>query len=371
MKSRFDKLLTLVQQHQLDAIALNPGPSLTYLTGLHFHLMERPVVFLVTSSGEMGLILPSLEQGKLSPDLALSGVFAYADDPSTWSAAFESACQQLLTPSARVGVEATQLRYLELDFLQSAAEGAVFCDAASLFADLRIQKEPEEIGKMREAARIAQEAMLATLKRVRVGMTEKHIANLLVMALLQAGSDPGLPFQPIVAVGENSANPHSQPSERSLQEGDLLLIDWGASFEGYYSDITRTFSMGQVDPELLKIGEIVLKANAAGRDAAGETLLAGDVDRAARAVITQAGYGEAFIHRTGHGLGMEAHEAPYIFGENDRPLLPGMVFTVEPGIYLAGRGGVRIEDDVVFNGHKLESLTDLSRTLLPLEDFMD
>jgi Xaa-Pro dipeptidase len=148
-------------------------------------------------------------------------------------------------------------------------------------------------------------------------------------------------------------------------------VDWGATYQGYYSDITRTFTFGDVDAELLQIGEIVLKANQAGREAGRPGVDAGAVDRAARAVITGAGYGAAFFHRTGHGLGMEAHEPPYIYGENELILAPGMTFTVEPGIYLPGKGGVRIEDDVAVTETGLVSLTDLPREVSPLESLFD
>jgi Xaa-Pro dipeptidase len=173
-----------------------------------------------------------------------------------------------------------------------------------------------------------------------------------------------------VAFGENSANPHAVPTDRVLKSGDLILIDWGASFDGYLSDITRTFTFGEVDEELLRIGEIVRQANHAGRHAGAAGVPAGTVDRAARAVIEAAGYGPAFFHRTGHGLGMEPHEAPYIYAENDQILSPGMTFTVEPGIYLPGKGGVRIEDDVVVTADGLQSLTDLPREVLPVENFI-
>lgn len=200
-------------------------------------------------------------------------------------------------------------------------------------------------------------------------MTEKATANELIVQLLRAGSDPHLPFSPIVAFGENSANPHAVPTDRILQAGDLVLIDWGAGFEGYFSDITRTFTFGEVDSELMRVGDIVLEANQAARKAGTPGLDAGVIDRAARSVIEGAGYGEAFIHRTGHGLGMEAHEAPYIFAGNDLILAPGMTFTIEPGIYLTGKGGVRIEDDVVMTEKGLASLTDMPREVLPVEDF--
>ena len=366
---RFQKLIDLIGSKDLDGVAINPGPSLTYLTGLHFHLMERPTVIFVTRKGEAALILPELEQGKVSEDMRNFHVITYADDPATWSKAFSEAIEGLNLVDGRIGVEPNRLRFMELSYLQDAAPGLQYVDGSQVFTALRLTKDADELKKMKTAAEIAQKALLATLAVIRSGMTEKAIANELVIQILRAGSDPHIPFQPIVAIGENSANPHAVPTERALHAGDLLLIDWGAAYEGYFSDITRTFTMGNVDPELLRIGEIVAEANQAGRRAGKPGIPAGAVDQAARSVIAAAGYGDAFIHRTGHGLGMEAHEAPYIFAQNPRHLAVGMTFTIEPGIYLPGKGGVRIEDDVFITETGLNSLTDLPRPMLPLEHF--
>jgi Xaa-Pro dipeptidase len=370
MTERMEKLVALLVKSGLDGLALNPGPCMVYLTGLHFHLMERPVVLLITKSGSSVIVLPELERTKLTDETVRIDAFTYGDDPATWSAAFGRAAEKLGLQQGRIGVEPTRLRFLELSFLSDALPGVVFIDGSSVLEGLRLRKDAGEIEKMRRAARIAQTAMLHTLQSMHEGMTEKEIANELFINLLKAGSDVELPFAPIVAIGENSANPHAVPTDRELTPGDLLLIDWGAGYEGYFSDITRTFKFGEVDPELVRIGEVVLNANQDGREAGRPGLDAGVVDRAARSVITEAGYGKAFIHRTGHGLGMEAHEPPYIFSENDKLLAPGMTFTIEPGIYLEGRGGVRIEDDVVVTYEGLESLTDMPREVLPLESFM-
>jgi Xaa-Pro dipeptidase len=197
-------------------------------------------------------------------------------------------------------------------------------------------------------------------------MTERELASELVLQLLRQGSDPDLPFFPIVASGPNSANPHAHPTDRRIQEGDLLIVDWGASSGGYFSDITRTFAIGAVAPEFARIAEVVLEANAAARMAAKPESSAAEVDHTARSVITDAGYGEYFIHRTGHGLGLESHEHPYIRSDNPQLLKPGMTFTIEPGIYLTGTAGVRIEDDVVVTPDGSKSLVNLPRELIRL-----
>jgi Xaa-Pro dipeptidase len=191
-----------------------------------------------------------------------------------------------------------------------------------------------------------------------------------MVQLFRAGSEAELPFAPIVSTGPNTANPHASPTNRTLQEGELLLIDWSASFAGTFSDITRTFFCGEPTDEMKRIASLVEKANAAARMGGQRGMPAGQVDKLARDVIESGGYGDYFTHRTGHGLGMEAHEPPYIYQGNPLILEPGMVFTIEPGIYLPGKYGVRIEDDVVVEEEGLRSLTDLPRKVMRLEDFL-
>ncbi len=365
MSHRLSRLHQALSQHGLDALALNPGPSLTYLTGLQFHLMERPVVALFSAAGETALVLPELEAPKVAGRTDLRPFF-YGEDPARWGDAFQQAVEALGLQQARIGVEPTRLRVLELRFLESAAPDALFPDATAVIAALRMTKDAEEIAAMEHAVRIAQDALTAALQAFKVGMTEREFAAELVLQLLRHGSEPELPFQPIVAAGPNSANPHAVPTDRPVQHGDLLIVDWGATWQGYFSDLTRTFAIGRVEPELAHIADIVVQANAAGRTAARPGIAAGKVDQAARGVIAAAGYGEFFTHRTGHGLGLDVHEGPFIFAGSATILQPGMTFTVEPGIYLPERGGVRVEDDVVVTGEGARSLSTLPRTLLTL-----
>ncbi len=364
---RQSNLMAALELAGLDALALNPGSTLTYLTGLHFHLMERPTVILFAPHADPVIILPELEVGKISSlDYPIRS-FAFGDDPSTWAAVFKTASQAAGIDGRRVGVEPRALRFLELRILEGAAPQAHFVSAEATLSSLRVHKDESEIASMRQAVDIAQKALQATLPAIRVGASERELASELTLQLLQNGSDTEFPFRPIIAGGPNSANPHSVPTDRKLQQGDLLIIDWGAAFDGYISDLTRTFAIGKIDPELERIYHVVAEANAAGRSAARPGVPAGQVDAAARAVIEKAGYGKFFIHRTGHGIGMEGHEEPYIYGENALLLEPGMTFTVEPGIYLPGRGGVRIEDNVAITASGAESLSDMSRQFLVLD----
>lgn len=369
MNPRLSRLFDLINAKNLDAVVLNPGQTLTWLTGLQFHLMERPVMGLFGGDGSVRLVLPNLEKAKLQGLNFELIVASYGDDPATWDSVFAQGFFGLEGKSLQLGVEPSHMRLLELGYLQRALPEAEVVDASEALAELRMCKDDDELAKMRQAALIAQKALLETLKTVEVGQTEKQIAGELMVQLFRAGCDAELPFTPIVSTGENSANPHATPSDRQLREGDILLIDYGASHDGYFSDITRSFFCGEVEEEYRVIADLVHDANEAARLGGGPGMPAGAIDYLARGVIGLGGYGEAFFHRTGHGLGMETHEAPYMFAGNSLILKEGMVFTIEPGIYLTGRGGIRIEDDVVVTKDGLRSLTDLPRRVLPLSAF--
>jgi len=361
--SRFDKLNASLQTSELDAVILNPGPTLTYLSGLHFHLMERPMVLLFAQDQVPALVLPELELQKVASLPYELQVFAYPENPSEWDDVFRKAAQALGLDGKRVGLEPNQLRLLEYGYVKNNAPKAEYSDAGEALTGLRLKKDQSEIESMRKAVQIAQSALEATIPSIKVGMTEKELSSELVIQLLRNGSEPETPFSPIVSGGPNSANPHASPTERKLQAGDLLVIDWGATHNGYISDLTRTFAVGEIDDEYQKIHKIVQESNAAGRAAGKPGARCADVDIAARDVIEKSGYGKYFTHRTGHGIGMEGHEEPYMRGDNEQLLEPGMAFTVEPGIYLPGRNGVRVEDDVVVTETGAESLSDMPREI--------
>jgi Xaa-Pro dipeptidase len=362
-QTRLAHLSDSIRSANLDALALNPGPSLVYLTGLHFHLMERPTLVFFTANSAPALVLPELEMLKVK-DLPFEVVtFPYGDNPDEWDQVFREAGRSLGLEGKRIGVEPLHMRILEFNKVKIIA-GMTDCpDATQVAGQLRLCKEAEEVAFMRRAVKVAQAALEATIPSIKIGGTEKEIAAELVVQLLRHGSQSEMPFAPIVSSGPNGANPHAIPSDRRLRPGDLLVVDWGAAVDGYISDLTRTFAVGNVDEEYRKIHQIVLEANAAGRAAAQPGVACAQVDIAARTVIEKAGYGQYFTHRTGHGIGMEPHEDPYMRGDNLQLLAPGMTFTVEPGIYLPGRNGVRIEDNMVITENGAECLSDMPREL--------
>ena len=362
-QTRFDKLNASLRTSDLDAVILNPGPTLTHLTGLRFHLMERPVVMLFAKDRAPAIVLPELELQKVASLPYELHVFAYPENPSEWGNAFRKAAQALGLDGKRIGVEPRQLRLLEFRYVKDGAPEADYPDASDALAGLRLRKDKSEVEAMRRAVKIAQDALEAAIPLIKIGMSEKELSSELVMQLLKHGSEPEMPFAPIVSSGPNGANPHASPSDRKLQTGDLLVVDWGATYDGYISDLTRTFAVGAVDDEYQKIHKSVQEANAAGRAAAKPGVPSANVDKAARDVIEKAGYGAYFTHRTGHGIGMEGHEDPYMRGDNMQLLEPGMAFTVEPGIYLPNRNGVRIEDNVVITETGADVLSDMPREI--------
>lgn len=360
---RARRLKESISQTELDAFAIIPSPTLFYLTGLSFHLMERPVVAFFRSEDQPILVLPKLELSKAESGVVDFVFFAYEEDVQSRANAFVAAANELGSGKYKLGIEPLRMRAFEMDLLRKAMPGIDIIPAPEIMSDLRIIKDSGEIGAMRTAVSIAEKAMNETLPLIQVGMTERELAAELVIQLLRSGSESEVPFSPIVASGPNGALPHAVPSDRKIRAGDLVVIDWGARAEGYVSDLTRTFAIGDIDQELEKIYDVVKAANQAGVDAIQPGISCGEVDLASRSTIEAAGYGEYFIHRTGHGIGLEAHEGPYIFAGNPKILSDGMTFTVEPGIYLPNLGGVRIEDNVVTTQDGGESLSTFTRAL--------
>lgn len=363
--TRIARIQQQLQQAELAALAVLPGPNMQYLTGLEFHLSERATLCFVPASGAPLLVVPALEQTKAQS--AGCEIFTFTDEAGPLQAA-TAALQALALRGPRLGIEGRRMRFLELDLLARAGLQAQPTDADAVLATLRMCKDAGELQAMRTAVAVAQRAMLATLPAIRPGISERELASELTVQLLRAGADANIPFSPIVASGPNGANPHAFPTGRALQAGDFVTLDWGCSHENYVADLTRTYALAgaQLQPQLERAYAAVLAANAAGRAAARPGTTGHAVDRAARAQIEAAGLGDYFIHRTGHGLGLEVHEEPDMKQGEQLPLEPGMTFTIEPGVYLPGIGGVRIEDNMVITATGAESLTTLARELVPL-----
>lgn len=359
---RLTKLQEILRRAKLDAAALVPGPYVFYLSGAQYQIASRPLVLFIPVEGDPALIIGALEMPRIEGKTALPIRYFKYTDAEGYEGAFERACSALNLAGKRIGVEGLKMRVLEGQLIQKYAPGCTVEPADDKLMWLRMHKDAPEVAAMRRAIQISEWALEATVQAVRPGMTERQILNRLKNELAEAGGGPDA-FDPIVLSGPNSGQPHGDVTERPVSEGELLLFDFGTRIDGYNADITRTFVVGQPSAELRKIYETVLAANLAAIAKVKPGVAAQDVDRAARGVITEAGYGEYFLHRTGHGLGIDIHEAPYIRDGNPMLLEPGMIFTIEPGIYLPELGGVRIEDDVLVTATGAEVLTSYPKTL--------
>src|SRR5258705_12614270 len=278
--ARLRRLQSALGHARLDGAVAIAGPNLFYLTGMSFHLSERPTVGFFPAQGDPVLVAGNLEQSKIvegAPYPVRS--FSYTDSIGP-VAAFREAAQALRMGNPRLGVETRRMRVMELRLIEDAFLNPRIDAAEPIFAGLRMAKEAAEIELMRKAVGIAEQALLATLPTIRVGQTERQIAAELVVQTLRAGSDADPPFAPIVASGPNSALPHAVVTDRALHAGDLLTLDWGAATGGYVADLTRTFAIGEVSDRLKTIYRLVQDANAAARDATRPGISAADVDAA-------------------------------------------------------------------------------------------
>lgn len=264
----------------------------------------------------------------------------------------------------RLAVEAEHLAVGGLRALEGLGFGP-YIETAGVVEAVRLDKEPEEIAAIERACQISDAALQSILTGVHAGMTERSIARLLESAMFAAGADE-LSFPTIVAAGPHSAKPHHEPGHRPVAEGDLLLIDFGAAVDGYHADETRTFTVGRAADWQREIHEVVFQAQAAGRAAAVTGADLREVDAAARDVVAHAGFADYFGHGLGHGVGLQIHEAPFFSVRATGRLHGGSPVTIEPGIYLPGRGGVRIEDTIVVGEGPSRPLTSSRRDLVAL-----
>ena len=348
-----------MKKEGFDCLAVVPGPNLYYITSKKFHLSERPVVLFIEED-DLTFVLPELESQKLDGLGVDSLTYSDVSGPQqVFDIFFEN------KQFEKIGIESRIMRHLELNLIDR--QGSEIVDSMSMFADLRTKKSNDEIEFIENAVSIAEKSLNSIINILSSGISEKDFASQLVMALLKNGSESELPFSPIVASGANAANPHHFPTDKIIFENELVIIDWGANYQGYFSDITRTFATGKkIDSKLLDAFESVRLANSAARAKSEHGVTAGEVDLAARSIIDERGFGEYFIHRTGHGLGLEIHEEPNIKQNEDFILNEGNIFTIEPGIYLPGLGGIRIEDDVLIESSGSRSLTTIPRNLVYL-----
>ncbi len=344
-----------MERSGIDAVLVGPSADLRYLTGYDAPQLERPTMLVLPAGGEAVLVVPLLERAR-ALDSGAGDVVRIV----TWDETGDpyAHVRAAVGDAHRIAV-GERMWATFLLALQESFPRAAFSRATAVLRPLRTRKDPGELDALRRAAAAA-DHVVAGLADERVsGRTERELARRISDALIARGCEH-VGFA-IVASGENAASPHHEPGARVISSGDALVCDFGGTVEGYSSDITRTFVVGEPPDGFNDAYAVLAKAQDAAVAAVVPGVAAEAVDAAARSVISDAGFGDAFIHRTGHGIGLEVHEDPYIVAGNTENLTPGMTFSVEPGIYLPGRFGMRIEDIVAVTEDGVERLNTASR----------
>lgn len=343
----------------VDLLFVLPSSDLVYLIGHHTHTSERLTLFMLPASGEPAMVVPALEAPAARAAATFFPFRTWADGENPYAL-----MHSLMMAAGRKIAVSDQMWSMHLLNMQAELPQAAFTPASRLLAPLRRVKDAAEIAALKRAGAAADAAMAEILAMPLLGKSEHQVARLVADLLINHGHSRA-DFA-IVASGPNSGSPHHVNSDRVLQLGDALTLDFGGVFDDYFSDITRTVFLGAPPDEFRRIYEIVGRAQQAAFAAVRPGVACQEIDRAARRVVSEAGYGQYFIHRCGHGLGLDVHEDPYMVEGNALPLQPGMVFSDEPGIYLPGRFGVRTEDAVFVTetgGERLNAAPRELRTL--------
>ena len=351
-----------MQRLGIDWLALVPGTNLKYLTNVEFFQLERPLlVFVPAEDAELAVLIPELEAPAWESEVTTpSLLFPWNDEEGPHEAMRQLA--RAIEPKS-LAAEYLRMRLLESSLIWSVWDDIHISQAEDILTPVRQIKDADEIECIQRANAIAEVSLMQVVETITAGMTEKEIGRRLTASLLMNGGET-VPLEPLVQSGPNSARPHGRTTDRGLEPGDLLLIDYTTTVNGYFSDLTRAFFLGDTVPaKVTEVYGVVKAANEAAHVAAKPGVSCQDVDRAARKVIDDAGYGPFFLHRAGHGLGLDVHEHPVIVKGNDLVLEEGMVFTIEPGIYIEGWAGIRIEDNVVISGKGCRSFTRMTRDL--------
>ncbi len=340
-EQRIAALAKTLEANGIDCFLAHDPVTMGYLHGFHEGAGERFLTLAIRQNGDVRMICPALSESQ-ARRAGMQDVVSWKDGEDG-GLLFEKLAQEWNLETGILAVDATMPARLLLQ-LQGILPAALFRNGEAYTSELMRRKAPSELESMRVAGRIADEAYEEVAPKIRAGMTERHVAKLLLDAMAARGGQPDFA---IVATGKGAAEPHHISDDTELQRSDVLIMDFGCSYEGYKSDITRTAAIGEASARANEIYETVYRAHMAGRAAIRPSIPAEQVDAAARKVIDDAGYGQYFFHRLGHGIGIQIHEAPNIVAGNSEPLEPGNCFSIEPGIYITDTWGARIEDIVV------------------------
>ena len=360
MTTSFAQYRALAKSLSVDALALVPGPNFTRALGQGFMSHERPFVVVIPAEGAPAAIVPNLELASWALVGFDGAVFDWRDQDG-YGAAFAALADHM--PMKRLAVEGQVMRVFVHHALKQASPTLDITDAEKEISGLRMIKTGSDIAALQQAIELSERALHRVLAGVTVGQTEKEIESHLIQALFAEGADD-LAFTPIVVAGDNSARVHGHArADYAVQRGDALLFDFGARKHGFCADITRTVFVGEVSDEGRAVYETVLEANLAGLAATRAGVTAHQIDDVVTGVLEASAFAAHIETKTGHGLGRDVHEAPYIMRGNHQLLPAGTVYTNEPGLYLSGKFGVRIEDDVLITEQGCQVLTQFPKEL--------
>lgn len=357
-KKYLDRLVGLLNNSNMDAILIAPSEEMEFIMGHNTHICERFQALIIKNDGTYFYICNLLTVGEiqdvLGPDITVYGWFDGDEFTDTVKLAFKE--NDLIGKA--IGVNSTERAFLILQIMESI--DVKFINGKLILEEMRMIKDEEEINNLRIAAHITDESYEELLKFIKPGIKEIDISNKMNEIFKAKGADEGFTM---VCSGPNSSYPHYAGNQRVIQEKDIIVLDWGCKYNNMCADMSRTVFVGGITEEERRIYEIVLKSQLAGEKAAIEGAFIPDVDKASREIIEQEGYGDYFFTRLGHGIGYSMHEAPDIKASNKRNLEKGMVFSIEPGIYIAGKVGMRIENIVAITENGTEILNQASNEI--------
>jgi Xaa-Pro dipeptidase len=361
MERKWENISQWLKQEGVEMAFVHSTPNVFYLTRFLCDPHERLMGVFLFPEADPFLVCPNMEQARARAAGWTEQIIGYDDAEDPWLMIGEALRKRGIERNATIAVEKESLPYARAEALLNVVPGASFTAVDAQINQMRLVKSADELVILRQAALIADEAVQVGLDALELGRTELEVVAEIELAMKKKGIRE-MSFPTTILFGANSALPHGTPGDRPLKKGDFVLFDLGVVLDGYCSDITRTFVYQEASEEQRAIYDAVLTAQEAAINACRPGVRMGDVDLAARNLISERGYGEYFNHRLGHGLGIGVHEFPSIHERNDDPLLTGMVFTIEPGIYVPEVGGVRIEDDVHITADGVELLTRFPKT---------
>lgn len=359
-KFRLDQIKDKMQGKDLDAIMLFPSSNLHYMTGFKTFPGERLLLAIMPLEGDPFFVAPKLYESQLRKDACIKEMILWKDEENPYEI-LKKALEERNLADSRVAVDDTMWAEQLLHISQNITKLS-FTPIGELMNSIRLAKSQIEIDMIKKSSSIVDGVVEEMKKAIKPGMTEIEVAALMEYEMRKSGSE-GPAFETIVGSGPNSAIPHYNAGEREIKSGEFVVLDFGATYKGYCSDTTRTLCVGEPTDKMREIYNIVKEAQEIGVKTVKPGIKAKEVDDAVRSYIEEKGYGEYFTHRTGHGLGLQVHEEPYISGISETVLEPGMVFSIEPGIYIEGEFGVRIEDIVVVTEDGCERMNKTSKEL--------